>query len=358
MSKSDPTGLSGGYVSDVLSAAAPRWLLRLYDGGVSGGAIGGRRNVTGIGIAVGLEGRSGQPLSALREMLDRIAEIGFTHAEISVKSLAVASGGKLLPRRLEALLAALDGVNVRLTVHGTNVSSARAGNLMDVTTPNQRRVTETDLALATAIGAEILVLHSGSLRDIYLDDDALALAMAAECDALRALGDEAGRHNIRIAVENIDPVGIYLARRAYGLRLDTLGEQIARVDHPSVGVCLDIGHAYVAATYLDFDYLTAIREISPQVIHLHLSDNLGRTQLDGEVDLNERLALGDGDLHLLPGWGTIPLQAVFEIPFAQQPLVILELRPHFAEHLPEGLATTQELVASQAAAAGLIAEVR
>ena len=303
--------------------------------------------MTGIGIAVGLDAGSGQPLSALRQMLDRVAEIGFTHAEISVKSLAVACGGRLLPKRMEALQAALDGVALRLTVHGTNVSSARAGNLMDVTTPNQRRVAEADLAFAIATGAKVLVIHSGSLREVYLDDDALALAMAAERDALRALGDEAGQHDIQIAVENIDPVGIYLARRAYGLRLDTLSEQIARVDHPRVGICLDIGHAYVAATYAGFDYLPAIREIAPRVVHLHLSDNLGRTQLDGEVDLNERLALGDGDLHLLPGWGTIPLQEVFRIHFPAQPLVILELRPHFAEHLPEALATTRDLIALQ-----------
>jgi len=308
--------------------------------------------VPGIGIALGLDARGGKPLSALREMLDRVAEIGFSHAEISAKSLAVACGGRLLPQRLAALRAALDGAAVRFTVHGTNVSSARAGNRMDVTTPNQRRVAEADLALAAAIGAEVLVIHSVSLRDIYLDDDALAVAMAAERDALRALGDEAGRHGITIAVENIDPVGVYLARRAYGLRLDTLGAQIAQVAHPQVGVCLDVGHAFVAATYAGFDFLPAIREIAPQVVHLHLSDNLGRTQLDGEVDLDERLALGDGDLHLLPGWGTIPLQSVFAIPFPRQPLVILELRPHFAEHLPEALATTRALVAVPAASKG------
>lgn len=311
-----------------------------------------------IGIAVELESQSGRPLSELREILDRVAQIGFTHAEISAKSLAVACGGQLLPGRLEVLQAALDGVAVRLTVHGTNVSSARAGNLMDITTPNQRRVADADLALAAAIGAEVLVIHSGSLRDIYLDDDALALAMAAERDALRALGDVAGQHNIRIAVENIDPVGTYLARRAYGLRLDTLGEQIALVDHPAVGICLDVGHAFVAATYLGFDYLPAVRTIAPQVAHLHLSDNLGRTQLDGEVNLNERLALGDGDLHLLPGWGTIPLEEVFEIPFVQRPLVILELRPHFTEHLPEALATTRGLVALQEASDGVASSNR
>ncbi len=306
-----------------------------------------------IGIAAGLDARGGQPLAGLRPMLERAAEIGFSHVELSAKSLAVAVGGRLLPARLEALRAALEGSPVRLTLHGTNVSSARAGNLMDVTTANQRRVAEADLALAAAIGAEVLVIHSGSLRDVYGDDDALEAALAVERAALRALGDEAGQHGIRIALENIDPVGIYIARRAYGLSLERLAEQVARADHSQVGVCLDVGHWFLSAAYLGDDFLAGVRAIAPRVIHLHVNDNLGRTQLDGTVDIDERLALGDGDLHLIPGWGAVPLREVFQIPFPHQPIVILELRPHFEEHLPEALRVTRELVEMQAAEAGV-----
>ena len=304
--------------------------------------------MTGIGIAVTFGARSGQPLANLRPLLERAAGVGFSHVELSGKSLAVAVGGRLLPARLTALQAALEGCPVRLTLHGTNVSAARAGNLMDVTTPNQRRVAATDLALAAAIGAEVVVIHSGSLRDFYGDDEAVATAMAAERDALRALGDEAGQHGIRIAVENIDPVGIYIARRAYGLQLERLAEQIAQVNHPQVGVCLDVGHAYLAASYLGSDFLAGVRAIAPLVNHLHLSDNLGRSQLDGAVEGDDSLALGDGDLHLVPGWGVVPFADVFAVPFPRDPLVVLELRPHFGEHHAEALATTREFLAVQA----------
>ncbi len=304
-----------------------------------------------IGISAGLNARGGQPLAALRPMLEQAAEIGFSHVELSGKSLAVAIGGRLIPARLDALREALQECPVRLTVHGSNVSSARAGNLMDVTTPNQRRVAEADLALAAAIGAEVLVIHSGSLRDFYGDDDALARALAAERDALRALGDEAGKHGVRIALENIDPVGIYIARRAYGLRLERVAEQVAAVDHPQVGMCLDVGHAFLAA-YLEYDYLAAVRAVAPLVTHLHLNDNLGRSQLDGTVDIDERLALGDGDLHLIPGWGIVPLREVFSIPFPHHPIVILELRPHFDEPMAEALRVTRELVTLQPTLAG------
>jgi sugar phosphate isomerase/epimerase len=190
------------------------------------------------------------------------------------------------------------------------------------------------------------------LRDIYGDDDALEAALASERDALRALGDEAGRHGIRIALENIDPVGIYIARRAYGMRLTQVAEQVVEVDHPQVGMCLDVGHGFLSARYLGDDFLASVREVAPLVSHLHLNDNLGRSQLDGTVDIDERLALGDGDLHLVPGWGVVPLAEVFTIPFPRDPIVVLELRPHFEEHYPEALAATQALVALQPLSAG------
>ena len=173
---------------------------------------------------------------------------------------------------------------MRLTLHGTAVSSAKAGNLVDMTTPNQRAVVAADLALAGEIGATVLVQHSGMLRDFWGDDDALAAGMARERESLRELGDEAERLGVQIAVENTDPVGTYLARRSYGIRLDLLAEQIAMVAHPRVGMCLDTGHAFLAATYLGTDYLQAIREVAPLVTHLHVSDNLGRVQLDRDAD--------------------------------------------------------------------------
>lgn len=300
--------------------------------------------MTGIGVAVGLNARSGQPIASLRDSLDRIAEIGFDHAELSAKSLAVTIGGKLQPTRLATLKATLEGLPLGFTLHGTAISSARAGNLVDITTSSQRRVVEADLALATAIGATVLVQHSGQLRDFYGDDDALAAGIAAEREALKALGDDAARHGITVAVENIDPVGRYILRRGYGLRLDTLAEQILAVDHPNVGICLDVGHAFLAANYLGFDYLAAVRDIAPLVVHLHVSDNFGRTQLDHTTEPEDNLALGDGDIHLIPGWGAIPLSDVFQIPFPRKPLITLEIRAELAEHFPEALATMRSVV--------------
>lgn len=302
--------------------------------------------MAGIGIAIGIDAHRGEGLNTLRDRLQRLADVGFTHAELSAKGLGVLVGGRLQPVRLKALKEALDGCPVRLTLHGTAISSARAGNLVDVTTPNQHAVVAADLALAGEIGATVLVQHSGMLRDFWGDDDALAAGLARERDSLRALGDEADRLGIQIAVENTDPVGTYLARRAYGIRLDLLAEQIQAVDHPRVGVCLDTGHAFLTATYLGTEYLPAIRDIAPLVSHLHVSDNLGRVQLDRDADSVESLILGDGDLHLLPGWGTVPLAEIMSMPFAQDPIAIIEMRALFFPHVQEAYDAVSSLAAS------------
>src|SRR5690606_26092155 len=106
--------------------------------------------------------------------------------------------------------------------------------------------------------------------------------------------------------ENRDPVGRYILRQAYGFDLERLAEQVEAIDHPNIGVCLDVGHAWLAYAWLRKDYLAGVRRIAPLVAHMHVNDNFGLPQLDETSDQTENLAQGLGDLHLLPGWGTVP----------------------------------------------------
>src|SRR4051812_2419397 len=164
--------------------------------------------MTRIGIAVGGGGvvRGQAAFAPLRAVLAEVGALGYTHAEVgSAKALGVIVGGQLQPARLAALQEAVAGSPVRLTLHGSAVSTPLVANLMDVATPAQRAIAAADIALAAAIGAEVVVYHRGMLRIAHGDPDAVALGLAAERDALRALGDEAGRHGIRIAVENVHP---------------------------------------------------------------------------------------------------------------------------------------------------------
>jgi sugar phosphate isomerase/epimerase len=296
-----------------------------------------------VGLAAGVATQNGAPLSALRTVLAKTGSLGVTHVELRTKGLGVIVNGQLHSTRLAALREAIANSPVRFTAHGSRVGSAIVGNLFDLSTPAQRASVEADLALAGEIGAEVLVHHSGLLRDHFGDDRAVAAGRANERDALRELGDQAGRLGVRLAVENLDPVAPYIVRRAYGLRLDDLAEQILAVDHPSVGICLDLGHAFLAASYLGFDFLSAVRAVAPLVSHIHLHDNFGVVELDDSANPEDSLILGAGDLHLPPGWGSIPFDDVFAVPFLRDPIVTLELRAQFAEHAADAVATTRAL---------------
>lgn len=296
-------------------------------------------------MSVNFDANTGAQLEELGATLSRLEVVGFSHAELSSKKLGVVVGGGVHPARLAALRAVLDGCSLRLCLHAAFSSVGRVGNLMDAGTPAQLAVAKADLRLATEIGAEVIVFHSGMMRDSQANDDALASGMKAEREALRALGDEGGRLGVRVAVENENPRAFYLARRAYGIALERLADQISAVDHPQVGVCLDTGHAFLAAAYGGLEFIDTVRDTAPLVNHVHLSDNMGRVELASDGDPNESLATGDGDLHLPPGWGRLPLRQLFEVPFVRNPVVILEMRPAFAAHFPEILASTRKLLA-------------
>ncbi|NIO00421.1 MAG: hypothetical protein GTO49_36790, partial [Anaerolineae bacterium] len=87
---------------------------------------------------------------------------------------------------------------------------------------------------------------------------------------------------------------------------------------------------------MDFDYLISVEEAAPWVRHIHINDNFGILDVGFEAQ-RDRLPYGEGDLHLPPGWGTIPFLEVFaRLPDYEGDLV-LELKPRYWEHYGEAL---------------------
>jgi sugar phosphate isomerase/epimerase len=281
----------------------------------------------------------------MRQFLDEAAAAGFGYAELGGRGLGVVIGGTVQQSRIAALRDALVDCPLRLTLHSSWYSSGRTGNLLDAgSAATQRLGLLADLEVAGEIGAEVLVYHAGVLPNRYSDGAELTAGMAAEREELRGLADEAGARGIMIAVENRAPTPAVLTRRSYGMRLDLVAEQVREIDHPHVTMCLDVGHAYLAATYLNFDFLPAVRAVAPVVGHIHLHDNFGRMARQPDGNPYELELLGEGDLHLPPGWGTIPLAEVLAVPYPLDPAIILEAR--HPRHHAEALATTRDLLAA------------
>lgn len=286
-----------------------------------------------VGICLNVSARTDHTadLGALSGLVAEFAGSDFTHLEIGANGLGVVVAGVAHPARLRALREALSGCSQRLTLHGSWTGSGRVGNLLDPRArPAQVNGLLADLEIAAAIGAEVVVYHAGTLGDAFEDNTALDAGLAGERDALRWLGEQAERHGIVIAVENRAPTPRVIARRSYGMRLDLVASQVEAVGHPNVTMCLDTGHAYLAAQYLGFDFLDAVRGVAPLVGHVHLADNFGRIG-PPDADLREMEFLGEGDLHLPPGWGSIPLREMLSIPYPRDPIIILEIR-HLRHH--------------------------
>jgi sugar phosphate isomerase/epimerase len=128
------------------------------------------------------------------------------------------------------------------------------------------------------------------------------------------------------------------------LRISPIVRQLEAIDHPAVGLTLDVAHLHIAAHEIGFDYLEAVREAAPWVRHLHANDNFGR--LDRGVDLEmDRWAFGEADIHLPPGWGCIPYRQVFARLPEYEGDLILEIKPGFYDLLGQALQDTRRMLA-------------
>lgn len=151
------------------------------------------------------------------------------------------------------------------------------------------------IRLAAAIGAPFYSVHSGFIAELRPDQlgragDALGVpeitpeqrAQALERfeAAVLPLADEADERGIDLLLEN----NVAETRAVAVALLNVTGEEctafLDRLDHPRVGLLLDLGHAKVTATALGQDPHELVEEVAARVRCLHLSEN------DGQRDQN------------------------------------------------------------------------
>ena len=281
-------------------------------------------------------------VSQLIEDLEALKSAGPDFVEVSPHQMGVILGGGLNPTRLRAIQELLLEADLAYTVH-----APLEVNLMEPTAPDlQRDVLDASIRFASGIGAEVVVCHAGQRVGTRDARYSLRNQLAAERSALREAGNLAGELGITVAVENYYPESPILRGEVYDYSVwpSELAEQISAVDHPAVGICLDVGHAALAANFFGFDYVEECAVVAPLVRHLHLHDNLQKTNLTGVPPVSEHPVYGLGDLHLPPGRGTIPLKDMFRrVDFPKDPTCCVELCPDFYSSAPEALQAAREL---------------
>ncbi len=316
-------------------------------------------HITAISLAVASGLQDGH-LTSLEAALRHITDLGFTGAELTPHSVSAIINGQLHSPQVQRVQAILRQFDLQYTVHAPNRVNLAFGEPAEM----QAEVLRACLAFCGAIGASILVYHSGlqaldaaraGLRALPSDEE-LAAGRRREVAALRDLASLAADLNVTIAVENGDPhLWEYNVLQAHGrppedlpkyharLQIPPIIEQLAAVGDPAVGLCLDLGHLHVAAHTLGFDFLEAVSQAAPWVCHLHVNDNFGK--LDAGFDQESaRLPFGEADLHLPPGWGAIPYEEVFARLSDYRGILVLEIKPRYLEHLDEALTTLRALI--------------
>ena len=153
----------------------------------------------------------------------------------------------------------------------------------DPACPKREGFTERNLRCIKAtkiLGAKWMVVHPANLphAPLYSREQAKSVNL----EYLAPLVEEAKKQGIGLAIENM--VDFKGNRRRYcGGDPYELLELVDTINDPSVGVCIDTGHAHIAGVNVgDF-----IRLAGKRVKALHIDDNLR-----------------DTDAHLLPFYGT------------------------------------------------------
>jgi sugar phosphate isomerase/epimerase len=171
-------------------------------------------------------------------------------------------------------------------------------------------------------------------------------------DALAEIADVAGRHDVRVALENIFAFDDAMYRQ----QPSGVAATIRALNHPNLVATIDFGHAYIEATRTGGDLLAEVSAMGPVAGHLHGHDNFGRPySMMKFYHTSEAIALGIGDLHLPLGWGDLPFETVFDsIEVLPGTALILELGERFdaewADSITRARALASRLNARHAAA--------
>ncbi|MBZ4653828.1 MAG: endonuclease [Peptococcaceae bacterium] len=303
--------------------------------------------VTGIAINADAGRLDGQAENLVRE-LDYFLKLGFTQVEIAPHGAGVIFNGALHQARMAEFSSILARYPFKYLVHGPNPLNLM--NLEDLEL--EKNMFQASLEFTAAIGANVMVYHAGR----YLPEEEFLLPRNkkitplekkkmwdTERDLLWEMGEKAYRLGVTIGVENARPY-MDASPYCYGEDLKALAAMIHEVDHPCVGITLDVGHAHLSASYYSFDLLSGIEVIAPYVKHIHLHDNFGKSGSSYERKQYEAAATGRGDMHMPIGWGSIPAREIFQRLPDYQGAVTLEMRPRYRAYYAEALANARALL--------------
>ncbi|WP_054840455.1 TIM barrel protein [Thermococcus sp. JCM 11816] len=206
-------------------------------------------------------------------------------------TLGLIKNGVVVEKKLRSLETTLKGVGINYIIR-----MPTSMNLRDhVYHSRHFRVARAVADVAIKLGAKVIVMQSGKTGRLDL-----------EIEALQSLADMLKPFDIKIALENTFSVK------------DTL-YVVENVNRDNVGFALDVAHAFLSAQGNEEKLLDDVKLGTDKTIILMVHDNFGK--LFPQVEPEDALAYGVGDLHLLPGEGKIPFGKVLKL-FGDVPILL------------------------------------
>lgn len=249
------------------------------------------------GIQLGVNVPVSDAMGSLKGELERIAADGWGWAELNLAACPFLIGGRVQLPAVEYAREVLESVPLEYTAHACYGLDLRSEDDL------HRRVLLNSVMVCAALNIHRLNLHF----EAYSRDSQRELRWADRVREAADLGVELG---VALNVENVEIEDVRYALEA-----------VVELDHPNVGMTLDLGHLWLSANYFHYDYLEAVRDCAPRVRHLHINDNGGvfepmrLTDFDlyNTLGRGYRFTFDRGDIHVAPFWGTAPLAGAFRL---------------------------------------------
>lgn len=290
-------------------------------------------HVASVGISVRCDDPNFQDLDP---NLDACERLGVDSVELPTLAMDLIAGGRIMPERVRQVREILRGRPFRFTAHGPI-----GINLMDDPWRLQLHVDvlKASIEVAAEFGAVHYVLHTGQIAgDGQMPG--IETAYARQREKLSQAGDLARECGVTLTVENV----FNYHRSRHTALPSRLAHEIEAVDHPNVKACFDFSHGFINATLLGADFLQEAEALAPYAKHLHVHDSFGRPQDILTYSHAERLAFGQGDLHLPVGWGAVPWDDLMErCQFPPGVIFNIELEKRYWSEAEATVAATRRL---------------
>jgi len=290
-----------------------------------------------LGVGYSLPAEDDYAFRTLGPRLDEAESHGVDFVELPVHSMDLIAAARVLPGPLKTVKGMLAGRSLRYTVHGP-----MAINLMDVPARLARHqdVLKASLDISAELGAVHYVLHGGIIDAGHaeVEED----LFAQQRDILATFGDEARERGLIIAVENL----FTSSSKNQTALPSRLAREIAAVAHPHIWACLDFSHGALNSAAHGAVFIEEAAALAPFAKHLHLHDSFGRPAEFFTPRRAERLAYGEGDLHLPLGLGNLPWDALMErLDFPGGVIFNIELAKPYWTELGKVIETARGLAA-------------